>query len=445
MRIVVFKILQGSFIVLTFKNISVLKYLITLILFHLLTACGGGSSSSTPIVVPPPTAPAAPQNVQVVSGDGNDIEIQNTISWTLDSNVTDYVVYWSTAPGVTTSSSEVVPSAQGFNSITHSGTDVVEQSTHYYRVQAISSAGSSALSAEVAGTPLLSITNNQLNDVAWNGVDAVVAIGDSGVIIYSFNALDDPWSDTSKANTNQALTGITWENINSHFIIVGAGSTVLTGDGTKWDRMDLTNLAGAVNLEDVAWLGDQYIAVGKNSTILTSNLEGSVWTQIDSGVNVAATTFNAVARNVDRIVVVGTNGTILNSVDGTSWLELPAMTNNNLNDISWDGNQFTIVGSNDTILTSSDGITWTSHIPGTSDINFVAATQWDSSLPQNPVLATVGSAGTFVINPDAGPGTIIKTGTTEQLSGITWVDDGVNTAYFVIVGNDGMVLTNQRQ
>ena len=123
------------------------------------------------------------------SANGDDIEIQNTISWALDSNATDYVVYWDSVPGVTASSREVVPSAQGFNSITHSGADVVEQSTHYYRVQAISANGSSALSAEVAGTPLLSITGNQLNDVAWNGVDDgvnpayFVIVGNDGMVL----------------------------------------------------------------------------------------------------------------------------------------------------------------------------------------------------------------------------------------------------------------------
>jgi hypothetical protein len=61
------------------------------------------------------------------------------------------------------------------------------------------------------------------------------------------------------------------------------------------------------------------------------------------------------------------------------------------------------------------------------------------------VLATVGSAGTYVVNPDADPGTIIRTGTTEQLGGMTWVDDNISQPYFVIVGNDGTVLTSVYQ
>ena len=427
------------------KYINFLQYFAATSLLLLLTACSSSSSGSSPPVIPPPVVTDPPVNVQVVSGDGNGTEIENTISWTLDPAATGYTVYWDNAPGVTEASSVVIPAAQGIRYVTHSGVDVVAGTSYYYRLQATSANGTSALSAEVTGTPQLSITNNALNDVAWNGLDTLVAVGDSGVILNNPNGLADVWMDVSVVNAPQALTGVTWENVNAQFLIVGAGSAVLSGDGTNWTIEDLSNLQGAVNLEDVAWLGDRYIAVGKSGTIVTSSDDGSAWTLQDAGANVATTSLNAVANNIDRIVVVGTNGTILNSVDGVAWTELASFTNNDLNDISWDGSQFTVVGSNDTILTSPDGINWTSHVPGTSDINFVAVTQWDSALPANPVVGTVGSAGTFVVTPDADPGVIIRTGTTEQLGGMTWVDDGVAPAYFVIVGNDGTVLTNQYQ
>ena len=427
------------------KRIECLAKTSAFSIFLTLAACGGSSSSSLPAIIPPQNPPAAPQNVQVVSGDGDSSEIENTISWTLDPAATSYTVYWDNAPGVTDASSELAPAAQGLRYVTHSGVDVVAGNAYYYRVQAMSADGSSGLSAEVTGTPQMSITNNALNDVAWNGVNTLVAVGDSGVILSSPNGMADAWVDAPAANAPQALTGVTWENVNSQFLIVGAGSTVLSGDGTNWNQEDLSNLPGAVNLEDIAWLGDKYIAVGKSGAIVTSSGDGSTWTLQDAGANVATTSLNAVANNSDRIVVVGTNGTILNSVDGVTWVELANFTNNDLNDISWDGSQFGVVGSNDTVLTSPDGIAWTSHVPGTSDINFVAVTQWDSALPAAPVLGTVGSAGTFVVSPDGDPGTIIRTGTTAQLGGMTWVDDGVAPAYFVIVGNDGTVLTNQLQ
>jgi photosystem II stability/assembly factor-like uncharacterized protein len=381
----------------------------------------------------------------VVAGDGDGTEIQNTISWTLDPEATDYTVYWDSLPGVTEASNVLVPSLQGARYVVHSGTDVAAGTTYYYRVKATSDAGDSELSTEVAGTPQQSITGNQLNDVAWNGVDTLIAVGDSGVIVSSPNGLMDGWVDASTPDAPQSLTGVTWENVNSQFLIVGAGSTVLTGDGTTWAREDLSNLQGALNLEDVAWLGDRYIAVGKSGAIVTSNADGTEWTLQNPGPNADNVSLNAVATNGNRIVVVGTNGTVLNSVDDVSWDDVSPSINQDLNDISWNGDQFTVSGSNDTILTSSDGITWTSHVPGTSDINFVAVTQWDAGLPQNPVVGTVGSAGTFVVDPDADPGIIIRTGTTEQLGGMAWVDNLVDPAYFVIVGNDGTVFTNQYQ
>lgn len=413
-----------------------------------LGACGGSSGSSggiTPPPVDPADPPDAPQNVQVVAGDGYDSEVSNTISWTADPDVTSYTVYWSNVPGVTESSSVLVPSAAGLRYAIHSDVDVIAGSACYYRVQATSATGTSALSVEVSGTPEESITNNSLNDVAWNGVDMIVAVGDSGTILTTANAVADGWSDVSAIDAPQSLSAVTWEGVNSQFLIVGAGSTVLSGDGVNWVREDLSSLSNTVNLEDVAWLGDRYIAVGNAGTILTSNTDGSAWVARNAGAGAANTVFSAVAFNGARIVVVGTNGTILNSPDGVTWTELPKPSNNDLNDVTWDGSRFVVVGSNDTILTSPDGEAWEAHVPGTSDINFVAVTQWENAIPQDPVVGTVGSAGTFVISPDADPGTIVPAGTTEQLGGITWVDDGMTPAYFVMVGNDGSVLTNQHR
>ena len=419
-------------------------------LLLILAACSSSSDNDGTSFTPPPsdggsggTAPDAPQDVWVVSGDDASNEVWNSISWTLVTDATDYTVYWDNAAGVTENSSVVVPAVAGNRHVVHSDMDVVAGSAYYYRVQADSADGASALSDEVSGVPQQSISGNQLNDVAWNGVDTLVAVGDSGVIMSSPNGTTDGWLDVSDNNVPQTLTGVTWESVNSQFLIVGAGSTVLTGDGTAWTQQDLSNLPGARNLEDAAWVGDRYIAVGNNATIMTSNADGSAWVLQDPGVDPGGTSLSAVATSGNRIVVVGTNGTILDSVDGVRWAEQAKPGNNDLNSITWDGSQFVIAGSNDTVLTSPDGLTWTSHVPGTSDINFVAVTQWDSGLPASPVLAIAGSSGTVVVNPDADPGHIVRTGTNRQLRGMTLVDDGQAPAYFAIVGNDGTVLTAQ--
>lgn len=431
----------------TFQHSGFSRYVLPLSLL-LLGACGGSSDSS---FTPPAdgggagggAVPGTPAGVLVVAGDTDSTEVQNTISWLAVNDATSYTVYWANASGVTENSSTVVPAAEGTRYVVHSDVDVLAGNTYYYKVQANSADGSSALSDEVVGTPQLAITSNQLNDVAFNGIDTLVAIGDAGVILNSPDGTTEAWTDVSLAGIPESLEGVTWEDVNNQFLVVGAGSTVITGDGTNWVQEDLGNLGGAANLQDVAWLGDRYIAVGNNGTILTSNADGSAWAVQDPGVVLGNTSFNAVAHNDTTIVVVGGNGSILTSADAVTWQELPPPGNNDLNDITWDGGQFVIVGSNDTILTSPDGVDWTSHVPGTSDINFVAVTQWDAGLPANPIIAAVGSSGTFVVGPSSDPGVIVHTGTNQQLGGLAWVDDGIAAPYFVMVGNNGAVLTSQ--
>ena len=433
----------------TFKHFHPARYLGQVSVLLLLAACGNDGDSVTSLPDPGGgggggAVPGAPVGVLVVAGDTDATEVQNTVSWIADPDATSYTVYWANAAGVTENSSTVVPAAEGTRYVVHSDVDVLAGNTYYYKVQASSAAGSSALSDEVIGTPQRAITSNQLNDVAWNGADMLVAVGDAGVILASPDGTTDEWVDVSLAELPQSLAGVTWENVNNQFLVVGAGSTVLTGDGSNWVQADLGNLGGAFNLQDVAWLGDRYIAVGNNGAILTSNGDGSAWGVQNPGVVFGNTAFNAVAHNGMTVVVVGGNGTILTSADAMKWQELPPPTNNDLNDITWDGSQFVIVGSNDTILTSPDGVAWTSHLPGTADINFVAVTQWDAGLPATPIVAAVGSSGTFVLAPDADPGVIVPTGTNERLGGLAWVDDGVGSPYFMMVGNNGTVMTAQQ-
>jgi photosystem II stability/assembly factor-like uncharacterized protein len=414
----------------------------------IIASCNSSNDTAAPTQNEPPPGnqtnpPDAPAFVVVVAGDDDSGDIQNTVSWTRNPDATGFTVYWDNASGVTSNSSIVVPTASGTNYVVHSGVDVLAGNSYYYRVQAESADGASALSDEAAGTPQQSITNNALNDIAWNGTDRLVAVGDSGVILASPNGTADGWIDVAAADVAQQLTGVTWEGVNAQFLIVGAGSVVLSGDGSTWTQQDLGNLPGAVNLQDVKWLGDRYIAVGNNGAILTSNIDGSIWDAQDAGEIVANTAFNAVAASDNIIVVVGSNGTILTSDDAVAWSEQPTRTNNDLNDVTWDGSQFVVVGSNDTILTSPDGMVWTSHLPGTADINFVAVTQWDSGLPATAVVAAVGSSGTFVIYPNADPGAVVHTGTNAQLAGLAWVEDGIGNPYFVMVGHDGTVLSAQ--
>ncbi|MFV9615152.1 MAG: hypothetical protein ACNYZG_04300, partial [Gammaproteobacteria bacterium] len=90
------------------QKVNILKFFTAISLMAILAAC---SSNDGPVFNPD----VAPQNVQVVSGDDNTTAVRNTISWTLDSAATGYVVYVGNTPGVTESSSVVDPTAESLN------------------------------------------------------------------------------------------------------------------------------------------------------------------------------------------------------------------------------------------------------------------------------------------------------------------------------------------
>ena len=418
------------------KCSTIFKFIVPISLVGMLAAC---SSDDSVVSVFDPSV--APPNVQVVAGDGGSTEVSNTISWTQVDGASDYVVYWSNVPGVTYGSSVVVPAADGLNYDVHSDRDELADNTYFYRVQAVSGTASSALSAEVTGTPQQSFAADPLNDIAWNGVNTLVAVGDSGMILTSTNAVADAWNVATSGVSN-SLAGVAWSSPNSQFLVVGAGGTILRGDGSSWSAV---SAPVSTDLEDVSWVGDRYIAVGKSGTIMTSNADGSAWTVQNAPATATTVTLTGVASNGTRIIAVGTMGTILTSDDnGVTWSELPQLANNELNVVTWVGNQVIAVGADDTILFRDDGALWSPFSPGTSDITFVAVTRGDAAVPTDPVLATVGSSGDFVVLDSA---TVLKieTGTSEKLSGIAWVDDGATPGYFVMVGNGGTVLTNQYQ
>ena len=419
------------------------QYLIIFGLIGMLSACGGGGGGDyfDPNV--------APKNVQVVAGDDFDtLTIQNTISWNKVSGATDYRVFWSNTSGTVTTSSSVVGTVSATsNYLTHTGLQKGE--TYYYRVQALDNATGSVLSDEAKGTPQEAITGNNLHDVAWNGSDTLVAVGDGGYIIHSTNGTVDDWSFATTnpvAGSGTTLAGLTWDG--SQFLAVGSGGTILTSaDGDTWVEQ-FTNTS--VDLEGIVWTGDHYIVVGGSGNIFTS-VDGINWTSQ----NISNDTLNGVASNksvllADRIAIaVGTNGTLFTSADdGVTWVNRTSIINTNahLNDVTWDGTQFVVAGSNDTIITSTDGIDWTFQAPSSPDISFIGATQWDSGLPAVMIRGVVGSSGSIYVSVDTAAATWIKvpTGTNQQLEGMTYVDDGVNSPYFVVVGHDGTVLTNSR-
>jgi hypothetical protein len=73
---------------------------------------------------------------------------------------------------------------------------------------------------------------------------------------------------------------------------------------------------------------------------------------------------NDVAWSGSRYVAVGSGGMIVSSADGLSWNVENSPTTNSLYGVTWSGSRFIAVGVESTALVSPDGISWTSVVGG---------------------------------------------------------------------------------
>ena len=119
-----------------------------------------------------------------------------------------------------------------------------------------------------------------------------------------------------------------------------------------------------VNRPGVAGAGSQFVAVGDNSTILTSS-DGKIWANQTSSTT-PSLHLHRVAWSGSQFVVTALRGTILTSPNGSAWVHQNSGTSRNLLSIVWGDSQFVVVGDGGTILTSSNGITWVPQYSGTS-------------------------------------------------------------------------------
>jgi hypothetical protein len=174
----------------------------------------------------------------------------------------------------------------------------------------------------------------------------LVAVGDSGTIIYS------PNMTTNIVVNNQTQTvstlGVVWYSAPSP-----------TGN----------------SLQGVGVLNNSlYVVTGGNGTILTSG-DGILWIP---RISPTSDLLSSVAEWAGGLVAVGDNGTIVTSANGISWTKLPLSTTNWLYRVRWLNDTLIAVGQQGTIMTSSNGLTWSNRTSGTAnwltDVAFIEDT-----------------------------------------------------------------------
>jgi hypothetical protein len=212
-------------------------------------------------------------------------------------------------------------------------------------------------------TSTASIFDNGIYSVTY-GNNRFVA-GGNNRIAYSSNGTT--WT-ASTGNSNFIINGIIY---GTRFVAVGYGYDGIinySSDGTSWSNVTDTTF-GESDIEDVAYGGGRYVAVGENGKIAYST-NGTSWTAAtDSTFGTAdyTSTIYGITYGAGKFVVVGSGGKIAYSTNGTTWTAVDdSKLTGTINGITYGGpagkEKFIAVGSSLSsyqIAYSTDGITWT--------------------------------------------------------------------------------------
>jgi hypothetical protein len=264
-----------------------------------------------------------------------------------------------------------------------------------------------------------------VRDVTWNGSDYVAV---DGFLVYT-SSDGIAWNQHQTGAPFLDLNGVAWASSLSLHAAVGYeswddyGVIMTSADGATWSTAATPSLPD-IELRDVAWNGDTFVAVGDSGTILAS-VGGSTWSTVTSPTVVGLA---AVAWGDSRFVVVGDN-VALTSPDGSSWT-LESATPGFLDDIAWSSSlgTFVAVGMND-IRVSGNGVSWSDHSPDDLYLSFNGVA-WAGSQ-----FVVVGDGGEILTSPDGITWTTRYSG--HDILNIIW--DG---SQFVAMGAGSKIMTS---
>jgi len=129
---------------------------------------GTSTLSAEASATPEPAIPSAPIGLAATASNAS-----VSLSWTASSDATSYNVYRGTAAG----GESTTPIASGITAVSYTDTSVTNGTKYFYKVAAVNSGGTSALSAEASATPepgvpsaptgLVATVNNASVSLSW--------------------------------------------------------------------------------------------------------------------------------------------------------------------------------------------------------------------------------------------------------------------------------------
>ena len=167
-----------------------------------------------------------------------------------------------------------------------------------------------------------------------------------------FDTLGLIWTNLPLFTTN-TLQGVA--AVSNLFVLSGDWGSIFTSpDGSNWTARatPTTNF-----LSGVAPGPGNWIAAGKNGTLLRSGPDAASWGTVSMG---TTNWLYRVRRVGGQFVVVGQNGALFTSEDGTNWTARASGTTRWLNDATYVDGRWFVVGTQGLLLSSSNLVNWTS-------------------------------------------------------------------------------------
>ena len=148
--------------------------------------------------------------------------------------------------------------------------------------------------------------------------ERVVAVGAGGTIVYS----EPGPSGLTTSFINKVIGDQTFNGVEYHdgtFIAVGdQGSIYRSTDGETWSGVTTTSVT--TNLNTVHYGGDQWVAAGAASSIISSTDDGLNWSVVSDGSDIGVSFGINDLQYKDNVWIgVGKNGRSINSINGKDW------------------------------------------------------------------------------------------------------------------------------
>jgi hypothetical protein len=366
-------------------------------------------------------------NVWVATGEG----AGNTIAWSpngLTWNGLGKTTFSTSGKGVIWSGTQWVATGEGGNTIATSLDGIIW--------------------IERATTSLFSI---RANDVAYNGTNLYVAVGEGSTNTIATSSDGETWTGRGKTTFSTAGYAVT-TSTSGGFIAVGEGGNTIvrSTNGTSWTGLGQTQITASYG---IGWNGGSRIISSINmNEFAYSNDSGNTWSS-SAQPTIFSDKANDAAYNGNLWLGTGKGitNTLATSTNGITWTGRgKSIFSTSANKAAWNGNIWVATGEGtNTLAKSREGINWT----GLGTVTFSTRANgigWNGNLWVAAGESTGALGNTLAWSPDGtnwnglGKTTFETSATSVLWNGYIWIaTGGAGSGNTIAMSYDGINWTSQ--